>query len=278
MAESVLLDALAKVTDCIPRLLTSKIGMVVCDREKWIASSAIEEIKHQIVIGESIKPGAAVYDAMQKNRRVVVEVAKEVYGIPYIAVSIPIVENGVIVGAAAIHESLERKQVLQETANHLSDAANVMSEAMQSILLQAKQMTATSHSLKDLVNIAHQEVSQTDSVISFIKNVASETNLLGLNAAIEAARVGEQGRGFGVVATEVRKLAVNSADSAAEITQTLLQISQSIGRINSEIETVDSVNLKQSDTIEHIAGKSKELQDIAKRLAEIAAGLNKDKD
>jgi methyl-accepting chemotaxis protein len=278
MVESVLLNALAQVVGYIPKLLTSKIGMVVCDREKWIASSAIDEIKQQIVIGEPIKLGSAAYDAMQKNHRVVVEVAKEVYGIPYIAVSIPIVENGVVVGAAAIHESLERKQVLQETANNLFDAANMMSEAMQAISSQAKQLSIASHSLKDLVSIANQEVSETDSVISFIKNVASETNLLGLNAAIEAARVGEQGRGFGVVATEVRKLAVNSASSATEITQTLLQISESIGRINNEIEIVDSVNRKQADTIENIAGQSKELQDIAKRLAEIAAGLNKDND
>ena len=76
-------------------------GGDVSDREKWIASNSIQEIASQVVVGEAVKPGAAVAVAMNEKRRVVVQVKKEVYGVPYVAVSIPLEENGQIVGAVA---------------------------------------------------------------------------------------------------------------------------------------------------------------------------------
>lgn len=278
MTESSLLNAFTQVASYIPQLLTSKVGMVVCDQTKWIAANSMPELRKQVIVGEDIKPGSAVYIAMQKRHRVITEVDKKVYGIPYIAISIPVIENGTIVGAVAIHESLARKEILQNTSSQLSNSVNLMSSALQSILAQAEELATSGDSLKSLANKAHEEVAQTDTIINFIKNVASETNLLGLNAAIEAARVGEQGRGFGVVAKEVRKLAENSANSATQITETLTQINNSIERINKEIEQVDVVTQTQSKTIEKIAAQSQELSAIAERLTHMAAELNTDTD
>lgn len=276
MEQTGMLECFMRTAKYIPQLVSGKVGIVISSKEKWLLSLSIPEIAHQVVVGEPIKEGSAVYQAMKKKQRVVVEVAKEVYGIPYIAISMPIVdEGGVVIGAVAVHESLERKETLLAAAGQLSKSAGALSASTQSILAQAEELAASGSFLKNLATQANKEVSETDNVVDFIKNVAKQTNLLGLNAAIEAARVGEQGRGFGVVADEVRKLAIDSAGSASQITATLGKINQSIQKIVVEIEQVDSVSQHQAGTIQQLTAHTQQLTAMSEQLAKLAADLNK---
>jgi ABC-type transporter Mla subunit MlaD len=273
-----LLDAFAKVAQYIPQLVSGKIGMVVSDREKWLVSYSIPEIAKQVVVGEPLKPGSAAYQAIQKRDKIIAEVAKEVYGVPYIAISMPIIEaNGTVVGAVAIHESLERKDTLLSAAKQLSGSATELSTSIQSILTHAKELAASGKALKSLSIEATQQVGETDTVVEFIKNVASQTNLLGLNAAIEAARVGEHGRGFGVVADEVRKLAINSAGSATQITAILNRISESIQKISGEISKIEAFTEHQAGTIHKLSAHSQELMAMSEQLTELSTSLNSQK-
>ncbi|WP_457790938.1 methyl-accepting chemotaxis protein [Pseudomonas sp. PL-6] len=118
---------------------------------------------------------------------------------------------------ATVHEvarNAEAAAASTEQADRRVDSGSqVVRQTLQRIDQLAGAMDATTASIQRL----SQDTQRIDAVLEVIKNVAEQTNLLALNAAIEAARAGEQGRGFAVVADEVRALAKRTQQSIAEI-------------------------------------------------------------
>jgi methyl-accepting chemotaxis protein len=128
--------------------------------------------------------------------------------------------------ATALHEMASTVQEVANNASSAADAANVADEsARQGLIVMNQTINAISQLGNEVENVSSAmtkldaETARIGSVLDVIKSVADQTNLLALNAAIEAARAGEQGRGFAVVADEVRSLAKRTQESTSEIQQ-----------------------------------------------------------
>jgi len=163
-----------------------------------------------------------------------------------------------------IQESARYVQESYEQAHKYAEQAEGSRTAMDSMISAMNRISETSQKIGN--------------IISEIEDIASQTNLLSLNAAIEAARAGEAGKGFAVVAEQIRNLAEQSAQSAVDTRELIESSISEVDEGNKAAQSVSASLIEVVDGIKKIADSSKELNEISSKQAEAMqqaeAGIN----
>lgn len=255
-------------------LFIGDVGIALTDKEKILFYKPGVKIDLKIPVGAPVKPTMAIYRAMEHKKRFVERMDATLWGIPYVIVAIPLLdENNEVIGSLSIQENVEKHDTMKKVADSLSDSISILASTSEEISAQTEEVAAVCFELVDMVQHSQEQMKETDQIAGFIKNVASQTNLLGLNAAIESARVGELGRGFGVVAEEIRKLATSSTESVKKIGNTMKAIREDGDKILHEVDQVKYVVSDISTAINSIAESIQELGIMAKQLDELTYEL-----
>ena len=167
------------------------------------------------------------------------------------------------------------KETIYEADDSLLKTIELMDNAIENILLNAQ----NENELAQKLNQLSANAEQVKDVLNVISEIAEQTNLLALNAAIEAARAGEHGRGFAVVADEVRKLAEKTQKSLSEIDATINIIVQSIITanydMNNNIQNVELVTQKTKQAQQEIRDVSSKMQKAVQKVEINVSSLNK---
>ncbi|WBE26253.1 methyl-accepting chemotaxis protein [Denitrificimonas caeni] len=170
--------------------------------------------------------------------------------------------------SATVHEVAQNAEEAATAAQKADHQAKTGNQALQVVLSDINTLSQDVHTSAEAIQRLNQDSTSIGTVLTVINSIAEQTNLLALNAAIEAARAGEAGRGFAVVADEVRNLAHRTQQSIAQIEELIANLQQ--GSQNA-VATMDSSRTLASLTLEHAQEAGEELTAITRTVSEIQA-------
>ncbi len=162
--------------------------------------------------------------------------------------------------ASMMNASIEQSQGLRKRLIETQGLVKESKDAIGDLFSQITESAHTEEELSSQVEQLSRNADDVKSILDIINDIADQTNLLALNAAIEAARAGEHGRGFAVVADEVRNLAGRTQKSLAEINSTIMVIVQEINAVSSQM------NLN-SQKMERLSNVSKSVQETYEKMS-----------
>lgn len=268
-------DAFPHFAPMIAEMFPEGAGLYITDHEKIVNKQVSSNFDAAAInVGLQLSNETASMQAMKQNKMVALSLPKEFYGVPALNVSYPLINNSnQVIGAFGIITP-------KETADTLQSISYNLNQNLTEIAAVVEELAASSTDIMSNQSILSQNVSEVsgflvsiNEILTLIKEIADETKMLGLNAAIEAARAGDAGAGFSVVASEIRKLSDQSRETVSRIRELTSNIARKVqDTIKSSEQSMKSTE-EQAAATEQVSASLQEITTMANNLKDIARKL-----
>lgn len=264
--------------DCINIIVAANpfpCSAVVIDSEGVIIAGAkksdfLPDVPNMFEPGKRIPPGIG-YQCIESKQPVSEVIPKEILGMKVKVQCEPVYENnGSLIGIFSMTVSMENQDNVHAVAQTVAATAEKMAATSQELGATATRLAEELSKIREGEHNVAIQINKTGDILKFVSDVAANSNLLGLNAAIEAARAGEHGKGFAVVADEIRKMAVNSANSVAEIKKILQDIQNQTECVAQTVNRAFELSRRQAAATEQTMSTMQSLSATTNELEKIA--------
>lgn len=255
-----ILKKFMEISSYIPLFIDEPVSVAITNRKQFIFNQACEELPITCDFDQPFPKDSTASIVVKTGEKTVRDVSAKVYGIPFRSYAIPLKgKNGETEGCLLIAKSVQIINNVKSAFGSLSLEVKQVSEATNEISDGIQISSVNNHEVLELMNGLLEETQKMNEILSFINRVSNSTKILGLNAAIEAARVGEAGRGFGVVAKEIERMSSDTTGSAKEIGTMLESIRQSLNHISEKVKLTTDTFTEQAASLEEIAATIEDL-------------------
>lgn len=273
---SKLLEHLPEVARVLVKLFPGGMAFYATDLERFICKEIHIFDAPMVQVGAEFRKGGPADRAIQTKQMQLLDLDESMYGAAMRVACVPVFDDDdptKVVGTVGMAVTRRREFAVRNATENFLRGLTEISAAIEETATAAASINQSEKMLNEEIARIYQISEEIVKVLDFIKSVADETKMLGLNAAIEAARAGDAGRGFGVVAEEIRKLSETSKETTEKIRNLTKDIEQRITSAIKSSEVTVRASEEQAAATEEITASIEEMTSLAEELSRLAKEL-----
>lgn len=269
------LEALSVMAEYIHMALKKEAVVVVCEKESGRILKYLpgENLEIGYVEGDTIKANDANMQAALNGRESDIYLDASVYGMAINAYAFPVRENGKLIGALGFGKPVDKERQLESYIDLIRDIVAKLQDKTQLMASHSQELAATSTEIRQQSENALADSEKTNDITRMIKDISRQTNLLGLNASIEAARAGQHGAGFNIVAQEVRKLSLQTDQSTGAIESSLTNVKQNLSALLENMNHISQASNEEAKLAHEVSEVIEQLDEISIKVHELMKSI-----